>query len=130
MKRMLSLLGVLVFALVATYVTAAPKQEVPGDVMINAAASKKPGVAFPHGKHATELVKSCDTCHHQNPGLTADTAEGVKACSECHLKPAKADVPDMAQMSMKKNPFHMVCINCHRQEKKGPTSCNDCHVKT
>ena len=32
-------------------------------------------------------------------------------------------------MSMKKNPFHMLCINCHKQEGEGPTSCNDCHVK-
>jgi len=128
MKRMLSVLGVLVFALVATYAAAAPHHG-PIDTVIDAAASKKPGVPFPHDKHATELVQSCDTCHHQNPGLTADSDQDVQACSACHLKPAEAGVPDMTQMSMKKNPFHMLCINCHKEQKKGPTSCNDCHVK-
>ena len=32
-------------------------------------------------------------------------------------------------MSLKKNPFHMVCIDCHKEQAKGPTKCDDCHKK-
>jgi hypothetical protein len=35
----------------------------------------------------------------------------------------------MREMSLKKNPFHMVCIDCHKAETKGPTKCDDCHPK-
>jgi hypothetical protein len=36
----------------------------------------------------------------------------------------------MAEMSMKTNPLHVTCLGCHKEEaKKGPTKCNECHVK-
>lgn len=128
MKRILSVFGVLVFALAATFAMATPHHG-PDDTTIDAAEDKRPAVPFPHGKHATELVESCDTCHHTNPDATIEADEDVQACSACHLEPEEADTPDMAQMSLKKNPFHMVCIDCHKEQDAGPTSCNDCHVK-
>ena len=122
MRNALRMFGVIGFVLVATIALAGP----PDMVKIDAAANKKPGVEFPHKAHM-EMVESCDTCHHTNKGLTADSdLSQVKACSECHLHP-EGDVPDMSQMSMKKNPFHMLCIDCHKTEAKGPTKCNDCH---
>ena len=53
----------------------------------------------------------------------------VKLCSACHLDPEKAETPSMRQMSLSKNPFHKLCIDCHKAEAKGPKTCNDCHKK-
>jgi Class III cytochrome C family. len=102
--------------------------QIPASVTVNEAANKQPGVTFAHAKHGTTLVKSCDTCHHKDKGLTKATAKNARKCSSCHLN-AAAGVPGMREMSMQKNPFHMVCISCHKTEKKGPVSCKDCHVK-
>lgn len=102
----------------------------PEKVTINAAAKKQPGVVLDHTKHATVLVKSCDTCHHTNKGMTTDKGAKVQKCSACHLDP-KPNVPGMREMAMTKNPFHMVCVDCHKKAapKKGPTACTGCHKK-
>jgi len=128
MKKTLYVLGVAAFALLAGIALAAPHHG-PEEVTIDAAAAKKTAVVFPHAKHQ-ELVESCSTCHHTNEGMTGDTAVDaeVQACSACHLDP-EGDVPGMREMSMKKNPFHMLCIDCHKTEAKGPTKCDDCHKK-
>ncbi len=124
MRKLLSLLAIIAFALVATYAMAA--QTPPETVSIKAAQAKKAPVEFPHAKHL-KLVDKCSVCHHTNEGLTAANAEGVKACSECHLDPAKPEIPGMREMSMTKNPFHELCIKCHKEQAKGPTKCADCH---
>jgi len=123
MRKMLSVLGVVAFALVATIALAGP----PDMIKIDKASDKKPGVEFPHAAHF-EIAESCSVCHHVNEGMTIDTADQAQPCSECHLDPEEG-VPGMREMSLKKNPFHMVCINCHKEMDKGPTSCNDCHPK-
>lgn len=100
----------------------------PAKVTIDAAKAKQPAVVFDHGKHAKTLVKSCDTCHHMNKGLTNETDAKVQKCTACHLDPKDA-APSMREMNMAKNPFHALCVNCHKSEKKGPTVCKDCHKK-
>ncbi|MHB0968966.1 MAG: cytochrome c3 family protein [Thermoanaerobaculia bacterium] len=102
---------------------------VPTDVTIKAAAAKQPAVNFPHAKHVA-TVKTCDTCHHTDKGLTAAKAAEVKPCMSCHLDPKNGE-PSAREMSMTKNPFHMMCVKCHKAEteKKGPTVCKDCHKK-
>jgi hypothetical protein len=127
MKKTLYLLGIAVFVLTAGIAIAAPHHG-PDSVVIDAAAAKKGPVTFPHKEHV-ERVESCDTCHHTSPGLTAAADTEVQKCSACHLDPEKAETPGMREMSMKKNPFHMVCIDCHKAETKGPTKCDDCHKK-
>jgi hypothetical protein len=100
----------------------------PAKVSIDAAAKKQPAVAFDHATHV-KRAKTCETCHHTEKGLTNETDKNVKKCSSCHLNPKDAKVPNMAEMSMTKNPFHMACVNCHKTGKKGPTVCKDCHKK-
>lgn len=101
----------------------------PKSVTIDAAAKKQAPVVFSHEKHATTLVPKCETCHHTNKGLTAEKGfADVKKCSTCHLDP-KAGVPGMREMSMQKNPFHALCVDCHKEQKKGPTTCTACHQK-
>lgn len=122
MPKILTILSISLAAMVA-FAHHGPTQTV-----LDAAAKKQPPVPFNHGKHATELVKLCDTCHHTNEGMTDQSDAKVQKCSACHLDP-KGDVPSMREMSLTKNPFHNPCINCHKEQKKGPTVCKDCHVK-
>lgn len=116
-------------AIIAVFIAASIYAAVPATVTIDAAKAKQPGVTFPHEKHATTLVKTCDVCHHTQKGLTKDSKEEVKKCSSCHLDPKDAKVPSMREMSTTKNPFHIRCIGCHKDQKKGPTSCTVCHKK-
>ena len=120
------LLTLVLSFLVATFALA----HYPGKVKVDVAAKKQPPVTFDHAKHGDTLVKSCDTCHHTNKGLTKAQTDkvDVKKCSECHLDP-KGTVPSMRDMSLTKNPLHVRCIGCHKDQKKGPTACNKCHVK-
>lgn len=99
----------------------------PEKVIIEAAAKKQPPVSLAHQKHA-KYSKSCDRCHHDAKGLTADAKVVVKKCSACHLDP-KGKVPSMREMSLTANPFHKTCIGCHKEQKKGPTGCAACHIK-
>lgn len=127
MRKLLVLTPILALA----FGTFAYAHHGPGKITINAAAKKQPGVPFSHDQHATTLVKSCEKCHHMNKGLTPDTVSKTKVekCSACHLDPKKATIPGMREMSQQKNPFHLLCIGCHKEHKKGPTVCKDCHKK-
>ena len=101
----------------------------PGTIKIDAAAKKQPPVTFSHEKHATTHVKTCDTCHHTQKGLKSENETKVVNCTTCHLDPKDAKTPSMREMSMTKNPFHMRCVDCHKEQKKGPTTCVGCHKK-
>src|SRR5205085_2115483 len=116
-------LPIILTLLVANLMLAAP----PATVTIDKAAKKQAPVVFPHDKHV-KAVASCDTCHHTQKGMTEKETK-VAACDTCHLDPKAATTPSMREMSMTKNPFHMVCIDCHKKEKKGPTACTGCHKK-
>ncbi|HUO84433.1 MAG TPA: cytochrome c3 family protein [Thermoanaerobaculia bacterium] len=111
----------------ATLILAAPHHG-PDKTVIDDAAKKQPGVPFNHGTHATKLVARCDTCHHTQKDLTKDSEGKVPPCAECHLDP-KQGVSSMREMSLQKNPLHSLCIDCHKEKKKGPTVCKDCHKK-
>ena len=128
MRRTVSLALVLAF-LLATSAFA----HYPATIKIDAAAKKQPAVTFNHAKHGDTLVKACDTCHHTQKGLTKAQNEtgkvDVKKCSTCHLDPKDAKVPSMRELSLTKNPMHIRCISCHKEQKKGPTTCTTCHKK-
>ena len=128
MRKAIALFG-FALALVATDARA----HYPETIKIDEAAKKQPPVVFPHAQHGDKLVATCDTCHHTQKGLTKEqNATGkidVKKCSTCHLDPKDAKVPSMREMSLTKNPMHIRCISCHKEQKKGPTVCNQCHKK-
>lgn len=119
---------ILIAALCLALVPIAFGHHGPVDTVIDEAAAKQPPVPFNHGEHATKLVEKCETCHHMNKGLTADSDSKVQNCAACHLDP-KGSVPGMREMSLTKNPFHSLCMGCHKEQKKGPIACKDCHVK-
>lgn len=126
MKNALYLASVLAFALVAGLALAATQP--PDEVVIDEAADKRAPVTFPHAKHV-ETVDDCTACHHTSEGLTATSGQEVATCVSCHLDPEEAGTPGMREMSLKKNPFHAGCIDCHKEQAKGPTKCDECHPK-
>ena len=88
--------------------------------------AKKSAVNFPHSAHL-ELTE-CTTCHHTNEGLTADSDMEVQPCVACHQNP-EGEIPDCAQMSLSKNPYHITCVTCHKESgsENAPTKCDGCH---
>ncbi len=124
MKKLYSFLIALVVMMCATVAFA---HHGPEKVTIKDAQKKQPAVTFPHAQH-TKMVDKCETCHHTNKGLTAANDKDVKKCSSCHLNP-KDNAPSMSEMSPKKNPFHILCVSCHKEQGKGPTACKECHAK-
>jgi len=70
-------------------------------------------VYFPHNKHFM-LPNSCKACHHRFP------EEQAKPCYRCH----KEDTKTMLGLQ---RAYHKRCITCHKEMKKGPLVCTDCH---
>lgn len=107
-----------------------PAARYPATLKIDEAAKKQPPVVFDHAKHGDKIAKSCDTCHHTQKGLKKEEINKVevKKCSTCHLDP-KGKIPSMREMSLAKNPMHIRCIACHKEQKKGPVVCTGCHKK-
>ncbi|HUF77551.1 MAG TPA: cytochrome c3 family protein [Thermoanaerobaculia bacterium] len=127
MKKTLSALGLLIVLSAVTLAVGAGVKA-PDKVVIDAAQAKRSVVTFPHAEHVKN-APDCTTCHHTAKGLTATSGQEVASCASCHLDPEKAETPSIREMSLKKNPYHMVCIDCHKEETKGPTKCDDCHPK-
>jgi hypothetical protein len=121
----------LLFATAALF--AVPASQAPKEITIADCQSKKPAVNFPHAQHFATF--ECKTCHHMQPDLKAGAATEVQACRNCHVTPEKADTPICSSMSTTKNPFHALCVNCHKEQvaknadSKAPTRCDQCHVK-
>jgi hypothetical protein len=63
--------------------------------------AKNGEVQFNHKQHK-EAVKNCKTCHTQKPGKIEGFGKDVA---------------------------HKMCIECHKEKGKGPTTCKDCHKK-
>jgi hypothetical protein len=122
MKKILFVLAGLLIAAVAL---AAAAKDAPEKAMIDACKAKKSGVEFPHKAHVDKGL-ACDKCHHTQKGLKAGATDEVKKCSSCHLDP-KDKALSCKEMSPAKNPYHKLCIDCHKAEKKGPAKCAECH---
>ncbi len=119
--------------LVAAVLGAATGKEAPEKTTIDDCVGKRAAVVFPHAAHAKS--HECKTCHHTQEKLTAESTEVVEPCGKCHVKPEKAETPVCSEMSAAKNPFHMSCVKCHKEElakkpdTKAPTKCDQCHPK-
>ena len=62
---------------------------------------KKGTVTFDHTAHKARVSDDCTKCHEGTP----------------------------AKIEVDKNFGHKTCKACHKEMKKGPTKCNDCHKK-
>lgn len=106
MKKFMTLLTALIlFSSIVTVVMAATDS--PAEVKYT---SKTGTVTFNHVTH--QEFSDCATCHH---------TEGYAQCKSCH------GVDQSAPKA--KSAYHKQCKNCHKEMKKGPTKCKECHIK-
>jgi hypothetical protein len=124
------LIAVLTAPVVVFGVTA---KEAPETITLDDCVAKRSAVEFPHAAHAE--LGACTACHHTQEGLTAGSDTVVQPCSECHTAPEKAETPKCSELSLKKNHFHINCIDCHKEraadfpDKVLPVKCEGCHPK-
>lgn len=105
---------------VAMLYTTASAKDAPKKVVIDKCKKKKSGVSFDHQAHVKKQKIKCKTCHHTGKNDSCATAK-------CHAGKAEGKKPGCAEMSLKKNPYHISCVGCHKKQKKGPKGCKDCH---
>lgn len=100
----------------------------PDKMLLDDCRDKKAAVPFAHKEHINEGKMACDTCHHTQKGLKADSDTVVKKCASCHLNPTDK-AQSCKEKSTSKNPYHIRCLGCHKEkgDPKAPTKCADCH---
>lgn len=77
---------------------------------------QRPQVIFDHKKHEEAYKQEgCVTCHPINENKELVFTFPKKIEGEGATAVMKA--------------FHDECIECHKKEKKGPVTCNNCHIK-
>jgi len=108
MKKLIVLLMVLAF--IGTAFVAMAQDKGPASIKLDKA--KTGVVTFDHAKH--QGLTECKTCHHTG---------GFEKCDSCHGK------KDDGKKIKYKTAIHKNCKGCHKEMKKGPTKCKECHVK-
>jgi hypothetical protein len=106
--------------------------KVPEKLTLN--EGKKPGVVNfnhkEHGARAEKLGKGCVECHHTSTNAKLKTEKPPK-CESCHLAKGNAKNPKVgAKEIWIQEAFHSNCQSCHKQQKKGPVKCLECHAKS
>ena len=124
---MLKSLLLAIVAMVATISPLAGLASPPDETTIDDCVDRRAAVEFPHKLHFDSM--ECSNCHHTQEDLSLETSDQAKACGSCHTEPEKPDTPACSQLSMKKNPFHIRCVACHKERAEGPTKCNECHPR-
>ncbi len=121
------LVALTVCAMTALGVAVAAKSP-PKIAKIAKCGSKKGQVTFNHQQHSKALKIACVTCHHTAKDKKSKK-DAYKPCASCHTGKKSGKKPGCAEMSAKKNPYHMQCVGCHKKLKKGPRRCKQCHKK-
>ncbi len=137
MRRLcLAVLMSAVVLLVAARPSLAQATDPPEEITLESCGDTRAPVSFPHETHFE--ANECTTCHHSQEELTLEAAQGgmeVEACAGCHVEPEEEDTPKCTEKSLKKNPFHIKCVGCHKDSKaedetiSAPTKCAECHPK-
>ena len=120
------LLTVLITLGIMGMVTGLAAKAPPKQVTLDKCKKKKPGVAFDHEAHSKKHKIKCDQCHKHKDGKKK---KGKCSDAKCHAGKAADKKPGCAEASLKKNPYHIKCVGCHKKNKKGPKKCKECHKK-
>ncbi|MBL8024961.1 MAG: cytochrome c3 family protein [Fibrobacteres bacterium] len=81
------------------------------DKNIKPTANKMAAASMSHKKHAAANLK-CDQCHH-----VKGNPEKQPVCAKCHKGETGA-----------KTVMNNSCMKCHKETKKGPMKCKECHT--
>lgn len=114
------LLTVLITLGIMGMVTGLAAKKPPKQVTIDKFKKKKSAVTFDHEAHSKKHKVKCVTCHHTKKQESCST-------DKCHGAKMDGKKPGGGEASLKKNPFHINCIGCHKKQKKGPSKCKECH---
>ena len=87
---------------------------------------RRPPTIFNHDEH-NELaqIEACSECHHvydEAGNLVEDESSEDQRCSDCHESARSGRKPALMKA------FHTNCKSCHREQKRGPLMCGQCHV--
>ena len=80
---------------------------------------QRPPAVFKHDEH--------NECHHvydDDGNFMEDESSEDQSCSDCHDLEPSGKKPGLMKA------FHRNCKDCHRQQKKGPLMCGQCHVRS
>ncbi len=80
-------------------------------------------VRFAHKRHAA-LINDCTKCHHYRP--KDESALETTRCSACHQESFNPEIPERIGL---KAAYHQQCMECHKEEAKGPVDCKGCHLQ-
>ena len=87
----------------------------------------RPPVVFRHDEHNDLVeIEECYVCHHvydENGKLVEDESSEDQSCADCHELARSGKKPALMKA------FHANCKGCHKQKKKGPVMCGQCHVR-
>ena len=88
---------------------------------------RRPPAIFDHDAHNEKAgLEECYVCHHlydENGKLLEDESSEDQACSDCHELARSGNKPALMKA------FHDNCKGCHKERKKGPLMCGQCHVR-
>jgi len=88
---------------------------------------RRPPAVFRHDTHNESAgIEACQECHHvydDSGKPVEDESSEDQRCSECHGVKRSGNKPALM------NAFHSNCKGCHKQQKKGPLMCGQCHVR-
>lgn len=118
----LALLAGLLFMLVTGY-SQEDMENVDNQVFSN---PQRPSALFRHDEHnETAEIDECNVCHHvyEDGKLVEDESSEDQRCSDCHTFETVGNQPSLEKA------YHLNCKGCHREQKKGPITCGECHVK-
>ncbi len=116
------------FALLCVIPAAAPAQE-DMTVIDNSVFEKpqRPPAVFKHDEHnELALIEECNECHHvyaEGQRLEDESSEDQR-CADCH------ELQDVGAKPGLIKAFHTNCKSCHREQKKGPLMCGQCHLRS
>ena len=84
----------------------------------------RPAAVFVHDRHNEKAnIEDCAVCHHGKGKDGKQDREDMSAgtpCAECHSVKVSTGTP-------LKRAYHQQCINCHKEQNRGPTYCGGCH---
>jgi len=113
------------FALPSVIAASAPADTMTLQAPADVKATKTP-VTFPHKKH--EGVADCLVCHHKSADKNAIKGCAAEGCHTDGSAAAKKEPKGFYQAWHSKAAKNS-CMGCHKESKKGPVGCKDCHPK-
>jgi len=127
MKKGASLICVGILVVLLIFVSAYSQEDM---VIVSSDAfdvPQRPPSVFRHDEHNERAeIEACNECHHlydENGKRLEDESSEDQRCSECHESKASGRKPALVKA------FHTNCKGCHKEKKKGPVMCGQCHVR-